>query len=257
MSTIYSIYGVAGYQESSEMLVGLECEIECIGDWNSRVRDRWNITEDGSLRNRGKEFISQPIPIGTALANFKVLHDNLIFLGNPEGPFSERTSIHVHVNCQPYEEAEIRNVVLMYALFEEYFFKMVHPSRRENIHCVPLVETFLPGYYNAGLRTLHERWTAHKYTALNIRPLSTLGTIEFRHMHGHDDVNLLGRWLRTINNLFTCATNTHNMINRFSLKKETIEMWFDEIFKDAPECKKIELPLLTKNQLLDVKLASI
>lgn len=257
MSTISYLYGVTGYQESSEMLVGLECEIECIGDWNSKVRDRWNITEDGSLRNHGKEFISQPIPIETALANFKVLHDNLTFLGHPDGPFTDRTSIHVHVNCQPYEEALVRNVVLMYALFEEYFFKMTLPSRRENIHCVPLVETFLPGYYNAGLRTLHERWTAHKYTALNIRPLSSLGTIEFRHMHGHDDVGLLGRWLRTINNLFTCATNPRNQINRSTLNKEQIERWFDEIFKDAPECKKIELPLLTRNQLLDVKLASI
>jgi len=260
MSTIYQVYGTSGYQLADSLLVGLECEIECLADWSaSKMGPEWGVTEDGSLRNSGREFISKPLPIDAAAQAFIRLYSGLVFSDHPEGRFSERTSIHVHVNCQNIEEEHVRNIVLMYALFEEYFFAMVDPHRRENIHCVPLVETFLPTYYSNPLRRMHERWTAHKYTALNIRPLNALGTIEFRHMHGHDDPLLLAQWLGTISNLFSCATKRENQITAETINPANVSKWFDEVFKDSPSCMKLKnaLPLMTANQLLDIKLSTM
>jgi len=155
------------------LYVGLECEIESIANHMDGA-DLFHVTQDGSLRNNGLEFITNPIPIDYAVPYFKKLHASLKFRNDAE-KFSPRTSIHVHANCVNLHPDVIRNIIRMYALYEEYFFMMVTPDRRHNIHCVPLTETYLPSLYNTGLNTLVARW--HKYTALNIVPLKKYGTI--------------------------------------------------------------------------------
>ena len=160
MSKICQAFNVHSLN-SKQQFVGLECEIEAVkATSNAFPGDVFSITEDGSLRNNGKEFISVPLTIPSALEGFKNLHASLQ-LGAV--PFSERTSIHVHVDCTELSLQECRNVVLNYALFEEFFFLMVDPSRRHNIHCVPLTETYLPSLYKGSIQDMFGRW--HKYTA--------------------------------------------------------------------------------------------
>ena len=130
---------------------------------------------------------------------------------------------------------------------------MVEPSRRDNIHCVPLTDTYLPSLYASELVQLHNRW--HKYTALNIKPLNTLGTIEFRHMQGHDDLNLLRQWLTIIDNLLSLADKVQ-VIKREHLDWSTLEQWFDHIFSGSNVFSlKSELRQLCRNQLIDLKLS--
>lgn len=229
MSTVHGYYGFGVpiaevILPSSPLFVGLECEIESIRN-RASVSSEIMVEADGSLRNNGMEFITKPVTVEAAVNLFKHLHAKL-YVHKPDERFSQRTSIHVHVNMSNLDTDRVRDVILMYALFEEFFFMMTTPDRRENIHCVPLTETFLPSYYGSGLVPLVDRW--HKYTALNIKPLKTQGTIEFRHMHGHDDVALLEDWLGTINNLVTVGKQ--NTITTESLNKANIDKWFMQIF---------------------------
>jgi hypothetical protein len=47
----------------------------------------------------------------------------------------------------------------------------------------------------------------HKYTALNLNPLSTYGTIEWRHMEGTCDLEKIILWLQIIGSIYAYATS--------------------------------------------------
>ena len=232
--------------------VGLECEIEAITDHGKAESLGWNITTDGSLRNNGHEYISRPIPIPVASEMFKKLHRTI--KTGVHDPFSQRTSIHVHANCANMKLKEVRDTVWLYALFEEAFFLMCAPDRRENIHCTPLTETCLPMIYNTSVSTMISRW--HKYTALNLKPLTKQGTIEFRHMQGHADSALLDEWLLIIRNLL--ATAREKPLDSSLLEEDNMKILFDKIFG----CSRLSsdyalVRSLMTNQILDLKLAVI
>ena len=253
--TIYSMYHPHIEEEimvspNAPLFIGLECEIESVCDV-AKGHHNFKIEQDGSLRNSGVEFISPPITSDQAVPQFKKLHSVIQYYKKADA-FTARTSIHVHANCANLEDVEVRNIVYMYALFEEVFFMLCSPVRRSNIHCTPLTETYLPSFYKHQLPALLNKW--HKYTALNIKPLSKQGTIEFRHMHGHDDAELLGVWIKAIERLIECGRN--NPINKHTLTMGNIQEWFQEIFGHTKySFLTPTLPTLLANSILDIKLA--
>lgn len=242
--------------DAKETLFGIELEIEAIDRnqiWTG-ISPYIEVKEDHSLRNSGREFITPPRNLKTTLEFFKNVHSCVKFL-NPLEKFSERTSIHVHVNCQNLEVGQVRQVVLLYALFEECFFRMVESSRRDNIHCVPITDTYLPVYFRQSLSTQVSKWS--KYTALNLLPLKSLGTIEFRHMHGHDDSLLLQDWLMSIERLLTLSKSFPLSVE--TLTDENISSWFSFIFGDTVFWKNSPATLnsLTENTIINVKMGFI
>lgn len=226
---IPDLFGVSGhYASTKEQLFGLELEIESVDTgrtWSGLRADMIVCKDDHSLRNNGREFITNPVNLQTSLTLFQNVHTSVHFHTQSE-KFSPRTSIHVHVNCQPLEASVVRQAVLLYALFEEAFFAMVAPDRRDNIHCVPLTETHLSNYFRGALEVMASRW--HKYTALNLIPLRSLGTIEFRHMQGHDNPVLLRDWLMTLEKLMELAANVK--LSAETLTEENIDKWFKTLF---------------------------
>lgn len=238
---------------NSGFIAGMECEIESVipgQDFAEFAR-----TEDGSLRNNGLEYISKPMTREFLLSSFKNLHAKIKF-HNKEVAFSSRTSTHVHVNCRHLEKDQVKNIILLYALFEECFFNMVNPDRRNNIHCVPLTETIIPTLYREELVFMYKRW--HKYTALNVLPLGKIGTLEFRHMQGTGDATLINEWLTTLENLW-------NLGKVISLSPDTVSrqdvrmLWYDTLFGHSHRMIALRpaVPMLIKNSVIDVKRAFV
>jgi len=232
------------------LYMGCEFEIENIVSHNG-AETFIIIEQDGSLRNNGYEYITRPLTLEESLLSFTKLHRALQY--GPDA-FTERTSIHVHVNCCNLTQLEVRNIVLLYALYEEAFFAMVAPARRDNIHCVALTETFLPSVYRANCATLVAKW--HKYTALNLKPLSTQGTIEFRHMHGHGDYQLFSEWVTLLSNLFAYGKDWKVTADAF--EEQALEGLYLKLFghtRLATSWKSIRH--LMDNQILDVKMSTL
>jgi hypothetical protein len=147
---------------------------------------------------------------------------------------------------------------LLYALYEEFFFAMVEQGRRGNIHCVPLTETHLPGNYALPIEKLAQQGRWHKYTALNILPLTTLGTVEFRHLQGTDDVELFGEWLQLLENLWKLSQETTITVEAL-VSEEVLKSWWKELFGHSKRIMALE-PAFNNtiaNSLLDVKFAFI
>lgn len=235
-------------------VAGLECEIESVRGLVDGVHE-FKSTADGSLRNHGVEFISDPLPREELQNSFKKLHASLNFYDKSEA-FSPRTSTHVHINCRPLTDTQVKNIVMLYALFEEFFFSMVDYNRRGNIHCVPLTETVLSNYYHYDLAYMTQRW--HKYTALNLLPLAKLGTLEFRHMQGTDNPNLMEEWLTTLENLWTLG-QAISITPEALGNKEEVQRWFTTIFKASPKILALKpcLDEMLQNSLIDVKLSLV
>lgn len=255
MSKIWEAYALTlndRLRAGEKLFTGIECEIEGVREWNESITEIFQVTEDGSLRNDGREFVSVPLEWDIVSHEFANLHANLKCRKGQK--FSDRTSIHVHANCADLEESQVKNIVMMYALFEEFFFLAVDEHRRHNIHCVPLTETYLPNIYKMSLYHLVSRW--HKYTALNIVPLKKQGTIEFRHMEGHDDPALMQEWITIIHNLF--EVGKRDSITLQSLNDGTIDRWFMEIFGQSRIGQfRPMIDDMTYNTRLDVKLSLI
>ena len=233
---------------------GMECEIESIKS-PSDAYAGFTTTTDGSLRNHGYEFISAPLDKETLLGAFKNLHATLQYYDKSDA-FSNRTSTHVHINCRTLTPEQTRQLVLFYALFEEFFFSFVDPVRRSNIHCVPLTETFLPSVYRNNLNSMIDHW--HKYTALNLIPLTKLGTIEFRHLQGTDNEEVTTQWLSCLERLWNLAQK--DKISAAALTDEaTLKQWWAYIFAECPQILALESSFnnIIKNNLVDVKLSLI
>ena len=232
------------------LYMGCEFEIEDIKDHGAAAQ-YVNIESDGSLRNNGYEYITKPLVVADVLQAFKDVHKEVKY---GENAFTERTSIHVHVNCCNLTEEEVRNIVLLYALFEEGFFAMVTPGRRDNIHCVALTETFLPGIYRTPLRTMGNKW--HKYTALNLKPLAEQGTVEFRHMHGHGDYQLFAEWISLLNNLFVFGRGWK--VSADNLEEAALEAMFRNLFSGTHLSSHwYAIRGMMDNQIIDVKLSTL
>lgn len=128
---------------------------------------------------------------------------------------------------------------------------MAKPVRRNNIHCVPLTETAMPALYKKPLPMLVKAW--HKYTALNLKRLVDLGTMEFRHLHGTGDVQEFNTWLSVLENLWKLCQRT--TISEATLNKQNILEWFETIFSGAPTILAYRTTLfdIIRNSLIDVK----
>jgi hypothetical protein len=186
------------------LIMGLELEIE-----NFRYDTPVYATrheEDGSLRNNGCEVITSPIRhkylrslLDKVVKTHRLTEDN----------YSDRTSVHVHVNVQDMTEPQLATLFLTYQSVERLLFSFVGEERENNIFCVPLYQAGIatgfvsetPTEFLRGLR----RW--QKYTAFNVIPVSEQGTVEFRHLYGTCDVDTICNWLNLIACLFKYSTS--------------------------------------------------
>jgi len=187
------------------LLYGVELEIEgLVNDRHSYCVAGVQDHEDGSLRNNGGEFVTLPMNY----ANLEIVLNE--FFGKNQftkDNYSERCSVHVHANCQDLTLNQIRLIVSVYQVLEKVLFNFIKDGRDENIFCVPISETIIGSQIMSSatelIQTANRKW--RKYTALNLIPLYSLGTLEFRHMAGTNDVNRILQWCDIIGSLFKYA----------------------------------------------------
>lgn len=243
--------------DSKDFVCGCEFEIETIK--SHCEHPLIVIVEDHSLRNSGYEYKTRPSDYKTTLELFDYLHENLKV---GDKPFSERTSIHVHVNVRNLSVATVRQMVLTYALLEPLFFTFVGPEREHNIFCVPLAFTTMPSNYKRDLPFMHGTW--HKYTAFNILPLGLgknseqgLGTIEFRHLYGTANREVFKTWLTTLKEFyeFFAQNEEYNIIKDIESGMSPSAIAHKIIPTMAQKHSVLELNKLCQDTMLDVKLS--
>lgn len=253
-SRVCDQYGHGGdYATARTFRASLECEIEALQGAPGIVGNFMG-KKDGSLRNNGYEYVTSVARSREELVmEFKTLHAYLKFIKGD--PFSHRTSTHVHVNVSSLKMSHVRNMLLLYSLYEEFFFSMVKPNRRDNIHCVPLTDTYFPKNYGKTLPYIVESWS--KYTAFNLKPVQNFGSVEFRHLHGTGNAAEVDTWLHVLENLWKLCQKVE--INEKTITDPVQRMeWFDLMFFPSASVMALRnsVPSITRGTLIDVKFST-
>lgn len=210
--------------------LGIEVEVENVHKWNSVHSPYWTVTEDGSLRNHGHEFLSPPIRAWRVEHAFTRLLESV----NSDVEFTERTSIHVHMNVRTLTLGQLEALVLTYMVFEKALFSFIGNNRYDNVFCVPLCETNMGIHLDGIFQQNHVNINWMKYTALNLLPIREKGTVEFRHLNGTKDVKRLMTWINLLLSLkkFALRNPPEYIWNRIETLNTTSEfrMLGEEVF---------------------------
>lgn len=189
---LHEALGVQAPQTSSsdllgEGMIGLELELEGLPR-TPEIRG-WRRESDGSLRD-GIEYVFDG-PQGGSQAEASIHHMASFLRDNPPEP-TFRCSTHIHMDVRDLELQEIERVVLAYLMAEGIFFEHCNVYRRYSNFCTPYWRNPAP-LNNLGQWLKVNSWTYPqrvrnfrgwpKYTAFNLQPLQSYGSVEFRGSH--------------------------------------------------------------------------
>lgn len=224
-------------------LIGLEIEVENVKDTKKAVAPHfWIQKEDHSLRNNGAEFITPPLRAKYLYTALHYLYEDIL---PNETDFSERTSVHVHVNVRNLTSEELNTFILLYMIFERVFFSFADKKRYQNIFCVPVLETKLLNNFFQNINFTLPAIPWQKYTGLNLLPILDKGTVEFRHFPGTNDYNKIYLW---VNILIALRISSRAIFNTKNLLEEVLKLnttseydiFIKKVFFDHPIiCKTI------------------
>lgn len=242
-----------------QLVYGVELEIENADPEWGEMRG-WRAVEDGSLRNDGWEYVSDPMTLSTMLHRIRRFFANTGIPNNSSSHYSERTSIHVHTNCTDLTIEQLSSILLLYQVTEDLLFDFVGEDRIDNIFCVPWSQTQVTYRIVSRLQQFLSLISIdrNKYTALNLVRIRDLGTIEWRHMPGHCDQAKIETWLKIIGHYYRIARNNDfNEIQQRLLNLNTTSQYdwlLDWMFHDlSPLLRSAGYRQKLENGVLNMK----
>ncbi|QDH46729.1 hypothetical protein LAh8_1 [Aeromonas phage LAh_8] len=180
--------------------VGVEIEVERFNNRRARLR-YWNLVSDGSLRNNGQEFTFRGALGGKDAFDAISEIDTLLYQANPE--LNIRCSTHVHVDVRDMTVPQLKRMILAYAFYESFLFNQSGRHRMKSNFCMPLciaegLTHILMDYWGNTdadfIFNVTDRWD--KYSAINLIPIRSYGSVEFRIAEGKSKS---GQLLRLVN----------------------------------------------------------
>jgi len=192
--------------------VGIELEIEgqrlpsgaTIADLMSKETQKyWAAVNDGSLRG-GLEYVLTG-PIKTS--EVRQMVDGLFNKFKENGSKiknSNRCSTHVHVNVSDLKVNELTSVISLWCTFQTPFIKWWGEERVSNHFCLSsrdeesMVSSWI-AYLKCGQLNMYRTRDGLKYTALNILPIFSQGSIEFRAGGPPNDPDKVVYWAKICN----------------------------------------------------------
>lgn len=246
-------------------LIGIEVEVENVLRIDPNIPLLfWQHKGDGSLRNRGIEFVTPgTLPAAFAEPALRQLFDGL----NKDIDFSQRTSIHIHMDVRQLSLKQALGLLLTYTAIENVLFKYVGLTRRSNIFCVPITEAGLleqlSDHPQRVLHSIDQHWS--KYTAFNLLPMVSLGSVEFRHMPGTSNLQHIIGWIDLITRLkrhayrydLNTIVSQIAELNGNSRYKQFLELIFEDaaVYLDSSNLiEDMERPVyLVKNSMVSNK----
>lgn len=203
---------------------GIEVEVEGEGlPMGFKDDSIWRPVGDGSLRDGVEYLFRAPLDFEDAILALHELKEVLSEEGRVVD-FSFRTSIHVHMNCLHLNHTQISNLIYSLVLLEPVLTNLSGDSRKHNRFCLTTCDAesqvdFLSEFINgckageefpAMVTELSE--DKNKYSAVNIVPLRSKGTVEVRTMRGNINLTLLTYYLTLLNKTYDWAINQKSPI---------------------------------------------
>lgn len=194
-----------------QSLVGVELELEGMSPYDACdlcPRDlglRWSWTDDGSLRGLSVEAVLSH-PLGGADLHSAVagITDYLKKDWGRVLSTNHRTSMHVHIDVRDITPEQLAKIVMVYAIFEKPLISYSGPGREHSNFCIPLYNAAqlcdsVAALMEGTTRCIHAMIeNQSKYSALNLLPIRTFGSIEFRSHRGTYNYDEILSWINIL-----------------------------------------------------------
>ncbi len=181
-------------------------------NYHHEVREFWRVTTDGSLGYYlGVEVVS---PILQGEAGLEAMRTVFRVMSEFGCTVNVSCGFHVHVGCADLTVAQVSRVAKCYIKFETFFDLIVPPSRRadKNQYVKSNRRWAGQGYDDASANRGIERINGAvanlgqliyanqqtRYYKLNLQPLLSYKTIEFRQAAGTVDAVKAEAWVRVV-----------------------------------------------------------
>lgn len=184
-SEINKVEGDFGIEIEAEFKPG----VEFVPELDRNALHYWQVKRDDSLRGVAAEFVTRGAVYKKDLE--EVLHGLERQIG-PDINHSFRAGTHVHVNMTDCRELVPLAFAFLFYHIEDWFVSMCGEWREGNLFCLRASDSFeiinnlfmcIRDDYRGD--RFRYRWEIYrpdlfKYSALNLCPVSTLGTVEIR-----------------------------------------------------------------------------
>lgn len=180
--------------------LGIEIEIE--GDNLPRIVKGWRCEDDGSLRGESCEYVtSTPLKIDTIDLTIDELKKSFYKKGGTINE-SVRAGVHVHVNIQEMDILQVGCFATMFYMLEDILIRFCGQYREGNLFCLRTSDADYGLYYviDSFNKKNHNRLNNDKirYSAINWKPFTTYGSIEFRSMRTPSNLDLVSLWAKIL-----------------------------------------------------------
>ena len=201
--------------------VGIELEVENCYEFPTVPQHAWGTHTDNSLREHGVEFVSVPLYGIQVYGALELLCNRML---PPHVKFSQRTSVHVHIDVGGLTGEQLAQVVLVYLVFERSLYRYVGGGRDHNIFCIPLMDTASARNLVTAMKDPDQLINSDlaseesRYAGLNLAAIRKFGTLEFRHMYGTKNPDSIHEWI-----------NILLSIRRFALRHDSLKVLLERV----------------------------
>lgn len=227
---------------ASTRAYGVELEFEGYTGGKLPLPEGWTVHNDNSLR-QGVEIVSPPITI-TQLINIDL---SKVFVTAQSAKLytTKRCGLHVHVNVLNKTVGQTLSFIALYLLLEPAIFKNYAVGRDDSNFCIPLHNQLrlIMSMHNETQRIRMIKSVEHgerlfttigplgKYSALNLRRLWDLGTLEMRQPYGSTDEDAVVRWVEFVDFLNKSSESFHDPLEiTESYKQATVHSFLSRYF---------------------------
>lgn len=178
--------------------VGIEVEVEG-ENLLEKLPSYWEVHKENSLRGESKEYaLKRPLLRKSVLPVLKYLKKKLDAKGSHIYD-SQRTGVHVHINCQGLPLRQVYNFICLYLLFEDLLVEYAGETRVGNVFCLRAkdAEYFVDQLVDAVQRDDYHAFHAEhnmRYSSVNVCALWKFNSLEFRALRGTIDPDVIAEW---------------------------------------------------------------
>ncbi len=223
--------------------LGLELEIEGRGLPNeghldgivSKSGATWVTHDDGSLRGEAKEYVlDKPIDITEVPQMVTALYGKFGELDTTLN-LSNRCSTHVHYNVGNLRINHLTSIICLWTAFEEILINWCGEERVTNHFCLASKDSnrnidLWDEFLRTGRRNFGE---GAKYTAMHLRSIWNIGSIEFRPMRASETPEDIIDWIKIVNGLCDYARTRYP--NPAYIANEVSERRGSDMFLDIAQ----------------------
>lgn len=169
----------------------------------------WFYAVDGSLRGEesAEYILNNPVPFDKVEECLNKLW-GAFQKKKVQIADSNRTSVHVHLNCQKFHFDRLASFLGLYFAFEEILTEWCGDTRIGNLFCLrakdapAIITAFRKFIASDGNMPIHKRL---RYAAINPHSLLKFGSLEIRTLRGTDDPQLILNWIRILQRFYNLS----------------------------------------------------